>query len=88
MQRKQIKDREAFHEAMAAVQSSIELLDRWDWDAWLMAEVMVGVSNPEMIPLMKKDPQFELKAGVIRAAATYMKTIRDLRAPLEKPDEG
>ncbi|RMH22122.1 MAG: hypothetical protein D6698_01815 [Gammaproteobacteria bacterium] len=87
MERRRIETEEHFHQAMAAVQSSIELLDVWDWDAWLMAEMLVRHSNPEMTRAMENDPQWDLKVGVMRAASAYMKTIRDLRAPWENPNE-
>ena len=92
MQRLKIEKGEDFKAAMAAVQSSIELLDLWDWQNWLEQEGFFRTAgsmiNPEVFEAMKKDPQWEMKVAVIRAAADYMMKIREIRAPLEKPDEG
>ncbi len=91
MERRKIETDQDFHMAMGAVQSSIELLDMFDWDHWLQIEAMAqgagAVLNPELFQAMQKDPQWDMKVGVIRAAATYMKTIRDIRAPLEGYNE-
>lgn len=92
MEQRKIETEEDFHMAMSAVQSSIQLLDMFDWDDWLQKEALFqgagSVLNPEVFIAMQKDPQWETKVAVIRAAGTYMKTIRDIRAPLENPNEG
>lgn len=92
-ERKKIETEEDYVAAMSAVQSSIQLLDLYDWDDWLQREGLFqtagAVLNPELFEAMKKDPQWDMKVAVIRAGATYMKTIRDIRAPLEQPlDDG
>lgn len=92
MEQRKIETDEDFHMAMSAVQSSIQLLDMFDWDDWLQKEAFFkgagATLDPSVFLAMQKDPQWEMKVAVIRAAATYMKTIRDIRAPLEAPDEG
>ena len=86
MQTRKIETEEDYKMAMSAVQSSVELLDVYDWDDWLQKEAFFqgagNMINPEVFQAMQKDPQWEVKVRVIRAAATYMKTIRDIRAPL------
>lgn len=92
MELRKIETKEDFHMAMGAVRSSVELLDIFDWDNWLQIEAMASgagaILNPELLQAMQKDPQWDIKVAVMRAASTYIKTIRDIRAPLETPDEG
>ena len=91
MKQRKIESVDDFEMAMSAVQSSIQLLDMFDWDAWLELEAMFqsagSVLYPEMYKAIQNDPQWDMKVNVIRAAATYMKTIHNIRAPLEKPNE-
>ncbi len=92
MERRKIETTEDFETAMGAVQSSIQLLDMFDWQDWLQKEAFFQGAGATLDPgtflAMQKDPQWDMKVAVIRAAATYMGTIRDIRAPLENPNEG
>lgn len=81
--RRKIESEEVFLQAMTAVQSSVELLDIYDWDDWLQKEQFFKTAgtliDPHVYESMQNDEQFELKVAVIKAAALYMKTIRELR---------
>ena len=83
MNKKRIETHLDFDMAMSSVHSSIHLLDLWDWDHWLRVEALFQVTgsetHPELHEQVIKDPQWKKKVAVIRAAATYMKAIRDIR---------
>lgn len=91
MEMRKIETEEDFAMAMGAVQSSIQLLDMFDWDHWLREEALFQtagpISDPTLYKAMQDDPQWDIKVGIMRAGATYMKSIRELRARLENPHE-
>jgi len=89
--KKQIESSEDFHMAMSAVRSAMELLSTFDWqhlaDTINLFEGAGSVLNPQMFIEMQKDPQWEQKKQLFRAAAEFTAHLEDIRKQLGVPDE-
>lgn len=88
---KQIENDEDMHMAMSAVQSACQLLGTFDWqhlvDTINLFEGAGSVLNPQMFIEMQKDPQWEQKKQLFRAAAEFTAHLEDIRKQLGVPDE-
>ncbi len=83
MKRTTIQSPEQFHAAMSSVQSAMALLDTFDWQQLVdQVEIFEGAGSvvfPKMFLDMQKDPQWEIKKRLFKAAAEFTSEIDALR---------
>lgn len=83
---KRIETPEDFDVAMSCVKSAMQLLSSFDWKFMVEASGLFegagSAINPEVFLAMKKDPQWEQKKQLFRAAADFTARLEDIRRQL------
>ncbi len=86
---KRIETPEDFAMAMGCVKSAMQLLSSFDWQYTVkVSGLFEGVGNainPEVYAAMQKDPQWEQKKQLFKAAADFTRVLHDIQKQL-KPD--
>lgn len=88
--KKQIETPEDFLMAMNSVKSAMSILSLFDWrslsERIALFESVGPVLNPSMFQDMMKDPQWEQKKQLFKAAADFTSTLDDIRSQLGHDD--
>jgi len=83
---KKIETPEDFEMAMGCVKSAMQLLGTFDWQYLVEASgLFEGAGNaidPEIFAAMQKDPQWEQKKQLFKAAADFTAVLEDIRRQL------